>query len=150
MDHSSKLLAAATSTFEQLGFLFADYELEDFQAKAPLDAAARVVFTGPMHGAIDVRVTKALLPRLTQNMLGEEDTQDEADWADALGEVTNVICGNVLPQIAGPEAVFDLERPQVALSGNGLAPYPGLEITSGVLGIEDGRAQITPFLDSGP
>ena len=150
MDHKPKLLAAATSTFEQLGFLFADYELEDFQAIAPLDAAARVVFTGPMYGAIEVQLTKRLLPDVTQNMLGGEAAQDEEVWADALGELTNVICGNVLAQIAGPVAVFDLEKPQVELSGNGLAPYPGPAITSGLLGIEDGRTQITLFLDNCP
>jgi chemotaxis protein CheX len=150
MDHTSKLLAAATSTFEQLGFLFADYDLEDFQEQAPLDTAARVVFTGPMHGAIEIQLTKTLLPELTQNMLGEEEAQDEAVWADALGEVANVICGNILPQIAGPEAVFDLATPQVELNGKGLAPYPGPEITSGILGIEEGRTRVMLFVDNAP
>jgi chemotaxis protein CheX len=150
MDHNSMLLAAATSTFEQLGFLFADYELEGFQEQAPLDASARVVFAGPMHGAIEIQLTKALLPELTQNMLGDEDALDEAVWADALGEVANVICGNILPHIAGPEAVFDLASPQVELSGKGLEPYPGPEVSSGILGIEDGRTRITLFVDDAP
>jgi chemotaxis protein CheX len=150
MDHSSKLLEAATSTFEQLGFLFADYELENFQAEAPLDATARVVFKGPMPGALEVQLTRSLLSELTQNMLGEEEASDEAVWADALGEVANVICGNILPQIAGPTAVFDLESPQVEVSGNVMVPYPGAEVSSGILGIESGRTKVTLYLDEAP
>lgn len=152
MDHSSKLLTVAISTFEQLGFLFADYDLEDFQEQAPLDAMARVVFSGPLHGAVEVQLTKSLLPELTKNMLGDGDDEaaDEAVWADALGEVTNVICGNFLPQIAGPEAIFDLEKPEVELGPSGLPRYSGPARGSGILGIENGRTRITLYVDNLP
>jgi CheY-specific phosphatase CheX len=45
-------------------------------------------------------------------MLGAESEEISPDQQkDALKEATNVVCGNFLPEIAGPEAVFHIDAP---------------------------------------
>ena len=46
-------------------------------------------------------------------MLGQEEPPPEPTQKDALGEIVNVICGNLLPSIAGPEPVFDISAPEI-------------------------------------
>ena len=38
---------------------------------------------------------------------------------DALKEVINVICGNILPALAGAEAVFNISAPDILDAGQG-------------------------------
>ena len=141
-DLTSQLLEAATSTFEQLGFLFADYELTEEQAGLPVDAVARVRFSGPRSGILEVRIAGGLLPQLASNMLGTEDAPEQTVVQDAFGEIANVICGNVLPKVAGPEAVFDLNAPQVTMGpGESLEPLEE-EATLLSVGLEGGRTDL--------
>jgi CheY-specific phosphatase CheX len=47
-------------------------------------------------------------------MLGnEEEKTTVKEQMDAFKEVTNILCGNLLPKIAGPEKVFDIETPMI-------------------------------------
>ena len=49
---------------------------------------------------------------LAANMLGVSDAEADARTRrDALGEVANVVCGNVLPLVGGRHAVFHLGAP---------------------------------------
>ncbi len=137
----SSLLLAATLTFEELGFLFATDELTASQAEAEVEAIARVGFTGPRNGILEVRVTADVLPVLVENMLGS-DFSDPQLTLDALGEVANVICGNVVPAVSGSDAVFDLRAPQATAGpGRDLPPLPEPTIRVS-LGIEEGRADV--------
>ena len=52
-----------------------------------------------------------MLPGLAANMLGVDEAPGSAEQADALGELANVLCGNLLPAIAGEQHVFILEAP---------------------------------------
>jgi hypothetical protein len=57
-------------------------------------------------------VDEAMMPALAANMLGvDEPPPPPADQRDALGELANVLCGNLLPEIAGTEHVFLLAAP---------------------------------------
>lgn len=138
---TTKLLEAAASTFEQLGFLFADFEMDPVQQEAQVRVVARVDFVGPLEGSLELHLAGDLLRRLAANMLGEEGLTTEQIMHDALGEVTNVVCGNVLPTLAGPRAVFDLATPVVAASRVGW-PDAGAPAAQGSLGLEDGRVDL--------
>lgn len=141
-DLTSSLLQAATSTFEDLGFLFATSEPSESQAEAKVEAVARVAFTGPCEGTLEVRVAGGVLRVLASNMLGMEETTEHDVTLDALGEVANVICGNVVPAVSGRAAVFDLHAPEVVLGdGTGLSPIrePATRLS---VGIDHGRADI--------
>ena len=143
---TSRLLAATSSTFERLGFLFAEQELTDEQQAAQVGAAARVAFEGPFSGVVEVHTTGNVLPELTANMLGEATEADQRLHLDALGEVANVITGNVLPALGGSTAVFSLQPPTVVDTPSqfGAAAYP--LVANGSLGVGDGRVDVFLYL----
>ncbi len=109
-------------TLEQLAFLFA---MPDESAGALDDSDAQVVrigFSGPFGGELFLALSSQAIPELIGNMLGVDDGEalplEQQD--DALRELLNVVCGNLLPEIAGPKAVFDLTAPEL-LGGGSLA-----------------------------
>src|ERR1041384_1172972 len=92
----SPLLAAATTTFESLALLLPSSEVSATEAAEPATHAVRVAFTGPLRGWLEVRVTDDVARSLAENMLGVDDA-DAPLVRDALGEVANGVCGNLLP-----------------------------------------------------
>ncbi|GLC25327.1 chemotaxis protein CheX [Roseisolibacter agri] len=146
----SPLLTAATSTFESLALLFAESPPSGAQLDAPLTHAVRVAFTGPCAGALDVAVSDDVAVALAANMLGlDPDTvRHESQWRhDAVGELANVVCGNVLPLVAGREAVFHLAAPAVRAVADAPAAGDGPSALTATLGVDGGRAVLTLVLD---
>ncbi len=105
----------AVETFEKLAFMFAFPEDEAPPEEMGDTVSGSVVFSGPFSGMLIVRISVAVLPELAANMLGLDDeaavTLD--DRHDALKETVNVICGNLLPVIAGREPIFNMETPVI-------------------------------------
>ena len=146
----SPLLTAATSTFESLALLFAESPPSGAQLDAPLTHAVRVAFTGPCAGALDVAVSDDVAVALAANMLGldPETVRGESQWRhDAVGELANVVCGNVLPLVAGREAVFHLAAPAVRAVSDAPAAGDGPSALTTTLGVDGGRAVLTLVLD---
>jgi CheY-specific phosphatase CheX len=102
---------AAVTAFEELAFVFPMPELEPPPAGAR--TAAVVDFDGHRAGQLVLSVSDELLPVIAANMLGDADPSRD-EQLDALKEVANVICGNVLPSIEGPRALFRLHAPRLA------------------------------------
>ncbi|MEW6516018.1 MAG: chemotaxis protein CheX [candidate division FCPU426 bacterium] len=106
----------AQEIFEQTAYLTPRPEGTPSMPKRP-DAMARatVNFTGPFPGILQLEVPSDLLPILASNMLGEDETSPEAarQGQDALGELANIICGNLLARMAGPEPIFHLDAPTI-------------------------------------
>lgn len=115
METTEALYSAAVSTFESLAFAFADAVSHD-ELDGPIRWAghAHVTFTGPWAGGLRVRLDEAALAAVTANMLGAEATPSVELQRDALGEFANVICGNVLPLLAGSGPIFELAPPAVS------------------------------------
>ena len=106
------LRQVAEETFESLAFMFAMPGDDEFgpDPDAPL-AVARVSFHGPFAGELHLGVSRDMLPDLAANMLGMDEqatAPTPEQQADALRELLNVVCGNLLPAIAGAEAVFNV------------------------------------------
>lgn len=144
-EHTQEQLRDALAhTLEELCFLYEMPELEVEQEETDLPANASVTFHGPFEGALEVRMATGLLPVVAANMLGTTDLPTEADQLDALGEVANVVCGNVLPALGGATAVFDIGAPAKALSG-GATPSeaPRLRVR---LNLENGPAEARLYL----
>ena len=140
------LSRATTATFEELALLFPEHDLSPDQAAVPLDVAVSVEFRGPLTGRLVLRASSNILGSIAANMLGEDASRERPLQRDALGEIANVICGNVLPAIAGVEVVFNLSAPHV---------YEGVETASRVndepsarvmYGIERGRTEAVLYL----
>ena len=144
----SPLLTAATSTFESLALLFADVPPSAAQGAAPLTAAVSVSFVGPSTGALVVAVSDDVAVALAANMLGLDPDAVQADPAlrhDALGELANVVCGNVLPLVAGRGAVFHLAAPAPCALPAFAASGTPLHVET--LGVDAGRAVLAFHVD---
>lgn len=141
------LYRAAALTFEELAFMMVLPETEEPQPWPAADAAASVEFGGPFGGRLVVRVTEELLPTIAANMLGEDEVPSAQQQHDALGEIANVICGNVLPGIAGSSAVFHIGAPctgetaHVSAEGAGSSPAAQVHVA-----FEQGEAHLSLFI----
>jgi len=105
------------NTLEEMGFVFA-LEAEPGEEKGLHGIAVEVTFTGPYAGSLWLEVSPQVLPTMSASMLAMDGVPGRVLQMDALGELANVICGNVLPALAGPRAVFALGDPEPA-SGPG-------------------------------
>lgn len=135
-----KLYRASARTFEDLAFLLPSEKMGEEQAALPIDRAVLVRFSGPFSGRLVLKVSKSLPPALAANMLGEDGPPSESAQSDALKEAANVICGNLLPEIAGPKEIFRLDAPELIAAAailDGAGPEARAE-----LGIENGRCEV--------
>lgn len=140
------LYNTAVLTFEELGFLLPTVSLSASQNKAPLDASIRVDFLGKHTGCVIVRLYGGLLPILATNMLGEMTPPSMRIQHDALGEVANVLCGNILPLVTDSKEVFDLTAPQLINEADIPSTlHDPVAVTQ--VGLEDGRAEIDLFMN---
>ena len=84
-------------------------EAEPGEEKGTDGIAVQVGFHGPFTGAVRLEMSAAVLPMLAANMLAMDGEPGRVLQMDALGELANIVCGNVLPALAGPRAVFNLD-----------------------------------------
>ena len=141
------LYKTGAAIFEELVFMFPTEELEDEQRDAERRAAARVDFHGVVSGSLVVVACGEVLPQLAANMLGEDEEHTEQTQRDALGEVANIICGNLMPQIAGSQKIFRLDAPDVTgalVPETGGGAQPSAEVR---IGLDGGRADMLLFLN---
>ena len=129
---------AAVTAFEELAFVFPMPELEPPELGAR--TAAVVDFEGHRAGRLVLTVSDELLPVIAANMLGDaEPTREEQ--LDALKEVANVICGNVLPSLDGPRAIFRLHAPRLAADADTGTPIAQADVL-----LSEGSASVRLFL----
>jgi hypothetical protein len=94
-----------------------------------------------------LRVSENLLAPLANNMLGLECDQDSPTYAqqiDALKEMLNVACGNLLPELAGTQAVFNLSAPQFQEESG--PELPAATCAQAQLALDEGQAELTLWL----
>ena len=115
-EHNPLLRDVFFQILEDLAFMFAE-EPEDeeiFGTGAPY-VNVSMTYNGPSTGTLSLSVPEELCPEIAANVLGL-DPDDEIITAkphDALKELLNVICGNLLTEMAGEDPVFDLSIPEV-------------------------------------
>jgi CheY-specific phosphatase CheX len=137
-----RLYKVAAQIFEDLGFLLPTPELEPGQLEAPVDATVNVSFDGPFAGNLSVALCGGLLPTLAANMLGTDDDLSPAQQYDSLGEIGNVICGNLLPSLVGSKQVFRVGAPQVVAGQAPAAAADQITLATTQIGLEEGRADL--------
>ncbi|MCD6288717.1 MAG: chemotaxis protein CheX [Candidatus Hydrogenedentes bacterium] len=114
-----KLNAAVFDVFEKLVFMFGDVADKEEISQTLTEDYIHVSmnFTGQSaRGMFALAVPAETSMEIAANVLGvEQDDQLAAAQAtDALKEVLNVICGNLLTSVAGEKAVFNLTVPVVS------------------------------------
>ena len=142
---TTSLHQATISTFESLAMLFPDEKSVDGVEFLPLASAVSVTYRGDVDGRVVVGVTGGVLPALAENMLGAAAAPDAGLQRDALGEVANVITGNVLPLLHGATAVFRLDAPTL-IDGAALVAQPG-EVRTALTHVQmdEGSAVVAMF-----
>lgn len=141
------LVKIAVDALEKLAFMFAFPEDDETLIPDELPLTARTTFSGPFCGTLLMSFSETVLPELTANMLGvdEEETSPEQQM-DACRETLNVICGNLLPAIAGDQAVFSITMPEVLAQG--ARPTATPPTARAVLSIDDAWCELRLLIDS--
>lgn len=109
-----RLAEVTIDTLEKLAFLFASSVEAAPEVEESHLTTVRVEFTGAFAGGVEVSLSGPVLAELAANMLGAMDGEPLAPDAqlDALKELANVVCGNMLPALGGDEAEFNIRAPQ--------------------------------------
>lgn len=71
-------------------------------------------FAGPIEGRLLLGAGGSLLERIAEGFLEGEESSDPGSQTDSLKELANILCGNLLPYVAGSRAVFRITPPQLA------------------------------------
>src|SRR5512143_1549041 len=110
---SVRLSAVTMATLEKLAFLFASPAEEAPAVEESELESVRVDFSGAFTGSLELSLSVPVLAELSVNMLGagEGTALSAAVQQDALKELANVVCGNLLPAIAGREKEFNIQVP---------------------------------------
>jgi CheY-specific phosphatase CheX len=146
---SGILTDVVVDTLEKLAFLFA----VPLEGPAPEDArelaTVQVGFSGPLCGGMQLSLSRPVLAELAGNMLGADDgsalSADEQH--DALRELINVICGNLLPMIGGDTAEFHIQTPFISAAGASAAGEFAPAYAVSNLSVESGICRVALQLD---
>ncbi|MEO5368165.1 MAG: chemotaxis protein CheX [Magnetococcus sp. WYHC-3] len=93
-------------------FAFSFVEDEEPQFQEPEWLLADLAFAGPVRGKVSLALSRKLASELGANILGVDTMAAPSDLAaDAIKELTNIICGDLLYRLYGPQTVFDLRVP---------------------------------------
>jgi len=69
------------------------------------DVSAVIGLSGIVKGAIIISMKKELAIKLTDMLAGEGHKEIDADVVDAIGEINNIIAGNIKPKIPNGEKI---------------------------------------------
>jgi CheY-specific phosphatase CheX len=108
---------------------------------------AGVSFTGPFEGALELAISSDLLAELSENMLGLGEPIDPDLQKDALKEFANVICGNILPEIAGAQEIFLVNAPMLLSGQEGMSQDAWEVAGKTTLFTEEGTLAVTMYTD---
>ncbi len=140
----------AKEVLETMAFAFVMPGGEDELAEADVPLRATVRFEGPARGAVCLTMPTVVVPELVMNMLGDDEgkTPTTQQQHDAVGELANVMCGNLVQRLAGPKAVFTLHPPQIT-SGEEVGDLcaSGGALTAARVPLENGWAELALVLD---
>ena len=105
-------------------------------------------FSGPFGGGMELCLPAPALVELAVNMLGAKDGEELSpeQQHDALKELINVVCGNLLPILAGHTEEFNLRPPH----GRRRKPGVGGPVAVGYLMLENGACRVRMRLDGSP
>jgi len=140
----------AEEVFESLAFVLPAFEQEQSAAPEAADkTAASISFAGPFEGTLVLSASNELPPAIAANMLGLDfgEVASREAQQDAFKELVNVICGNLLPAIAGEQAVFDVAPAELPADGAVPATVAGRPpLATAQLHMEEGWVDLALFI----
>jgi CheY-specific phosphatase CheX len=143
---SARLTAVTTDTLKRLAFIFASPAESAPAVEESPSETVRVDFSGAFTGGLELSLSVPVLAELAANMLGADEGErlSADDQRDALKELVNVVCGNLLPALAGRAQEFNIGTPYPAT-----ADEPGWETPAAVshLVLENGVCRLRMRMD---
>lgn len=122
-----------TDVLETIAFMFGDAVAPgELDPGAEPCLCASMQFMGPSKGSISIAAPGGICPELASNIMGldMDDEVSEEQGQDALKELLNVACGQLLTNLDGDQVVYDLTIPEIeALDAEGwqaFAARPGV------------------------
>ncbi len=115
-----------------MAFIFIANADEEEAQSANYTLQTRIFYFGACKGVLQLRCDGRFAALLAGNLLGVDaaDSSAEQKRLDALKELMNVVCGNLVTALYGTEALFDLSIPVVVplLAGEPVESLPGAEV----------------------
>jgi len=106
-------------------------------------------FLGPKAGSLWLTAPRSMIETLAINMLGLDDGEQATpdQQVDALKELVNVICGNVLPLADNPKAIYNVFSPQLWFDRrHWLPPEDKTPAARAHLTLESGEVEVGLYL----
>lgn len=135
---------SAREIFEELCFASVD---EAFDDDAEWEIEARVDFGGHCQGRMVLKLSNVDPAMLAETMLGDDEPITDKLALDAVGEIANVLCGHILPKVAGDTVEFDLARPVVRRVVDAASVNKDDAVHVVRVAVDDGTAELTLRID---
>jgi len=69
------------------------------------DISSVIGLSGPIRGAVIISMKAELAMKLTDSIVGTKHTEIDADVTDVVGEVVNIIAGNIKPKVPNGDKI---------------------------------------------
>jgi CheY-specific phosphatase CheX len=116
-------------------------------APAPDALAFSLRFQGDVHGTFGISLSLSMARTLASNFLGEEERDlTEAEVAEVVGELTNMLCGSILSRVIGTSK-FALSHPQPFLPAYPAPATPSCDMLTSDLETDSGILQTWVTVD---
>lgn len=136
------LYRTVVESFEGFCRMIPQAHLSPEQKKVPWETAVEVLFKGPRRGGLRMDLYGNLAGEIAFQMTGSAMPKPEE--VDALGEMANIVCGNILPFAFGSEAILDLDRPKRLDQDR---PVPGNVLSETEIPLSGGRLKVRLWAD---
>ena len=123
---------------------------EEMEPASDETIVASIHFSGHFEGDLFLETSCDLLPVIGMNMLGldDENSLTHEEQKDAFRELLNVICGNLLPALAGQKAVFNIDGAEIHSETSIPETFEGQTPRAMAhFGLEVGHARLVLFVD---
>jgi chemotaxis protein CheX len=77
----------------------------DPETDSEWDISSVIGLSGAVRGAVIISMKKNLGIKLTDMLTGTEHTEMDADVVDAVGEIVNIIAGNIKPKVPNGDRI---------------------------------------------
>ncbi len=139
---------ASIKTFEDICFMYLEPELKDSQKNLELEAMTEVRFRGDFSGKLIIESRGDLVTAAAANMLSNDHPSLQQQM-DALGEIANIICGNIVPSLGRRKGKGNkIESPRFLSKDELLKEEKGTPLAEVTLNFNQGRADIKLFVDN--
>lgn len=142
------LKESAIKTFEDICYMYLEPELKDSQKNMPRDAVSEVTFTGIFNGKLVIESRGDLYTAVAANMLSN-DHPSAQQKKDALGEIANIICGNIVPSIGRQKGSgYKIQSPRTFDKDSLPREEKSAPLADVTLNFNRGRVDVKLFVDN--